>query len=268
MPTKSQGIGGEIPITPLEKTRLEKAAQDAGFDLSSECEGPWLIFRSTAFAQPIGLSVQADHGYRLALSDAIVAQRIGSEFGIKVIEIPSPWAMLLEGILDYPTLHRLFQRIATIYRVTTGDGLKEFKKIGLQNIDATEAVRLAVQRIGQNIFRASLLAYWGGQCPISGLSIPELLRASHIKPWAECSSNEERLDVFNGLLLSPQLDALFDGGWVTFQDSGQIQIATELDTASRKRLGLTGAELIAGLTTKHCHYLEWHRTHCFRSFKP
>ena len=49
----------------------------------------------------------------------------------------------------------------------------------------TEAERLVVQRIGQNIFRAALMDYWGGRCPITGITDPELLRASHIVPWAE-----------------------------------------------------------------------------------
>ena len=46
--------------------------------------------------------------------------------------------------------------------------------------------------------------------------MPELLRAFHIWSWALCDTDEQRLDVFNGLLLSPNLDALFDGGWLTF----------------------------------------------------
>ena len=74
----------------------------------------------------------------------------------------------------------------------------------------------------------------------------------------------ERLDLFNGLLLAPHLDALFDGGWVTFLDSGQMKISDTLDTDSRARLGVTGAENIYGLTERHLEYLAWHREHCFR----
>ena len=76
----------------------------------------------------------------------------------------------------------------------------------------TEAERLIVQRLGQAMFRTALTSYWGGKCCVSGLSMEPLLRASHIKPWAVCDLDRERLDVFNGLLLIPNLDALFDAG--------------------------------------------------------
>src|SRR5205823_14686352 len=75
---------------------------------------------------------------------------------------------------------------------------------------ATEAERLVVQRVGQDIFRAGLLDYWQGRCAITGLAVTELLRASHMKPWAKCTTDAERLDVFNGFLLAPNLDAAFD----------------------------------------------------------
>ena len=53
----------------------------------------------------------------------------------------------------------------------------------------TEAERLAVQRIGQDIFRASLMEYWQGCCPLTGISDPDLLRASHIIPWKQSPSS-------------------------------------------------------------------------------
>ena len=74
----------------------------------------------------------------------------------------------------------------------------------------TEAERLVVLRIGQNIFRASLMDYWQGRCPLTGISDRPLLRASHTVPWSECESDAERLDVHNGLLLSALWDAAFD----------------------------------------------------------
>jgi hypothetical protein len=66
------------------------------------------------------------------------------------------------------------------------------------------------------------------------------------------------------LLLAPHLDALFDGGWVTFSNSGQLQISSGLDAESRGRLGVSGSEVIPGLTERHLEYLKWHREHCFR----
>jgi hypothetical protein len=50
----------------------------------------------------------------------------------------------------------------------------------------TETERLVLQRVGQDIFRAALIDYWVGRCPITGIADPALLRASHIVPWSEC----------------------------------------------------------------------------------
>jgi putative restriction endonuclease len=93
---------------------------------------------------------------------------------------------------------------------------EEIAKIEAEPPSSTEALRMTKQRIGQSLFRKALMDYWGGACAVMGLHIPELLRASHAKPWATCATDAERLDVFNGFLLSAQLDALFDSGLVTF----------------------------------------------------
>ena len=84
----------------------------------------------------------------------------------------------------------------------------------------TAVERLVKQRIGQDIFRASLEDYWGGCCPITGISERALLRASHTKAWADCESDEERLDVYNGFLLAAHFDAAFDAYLLTF-DTGK-----------------------------------------------
>src|SRR5439155_24772250 len=83
----------------------------------------------------------------------------------------------------------------------------------------TEAERMVIQRIGQDVFRDALMDYWDGRCPLTGITEPALLRASHIVPWAECS-DEQRLDIHNGLLLSAHWHAAFDQGIVSFADDG------------------------------------------------
>lgn len=252
-----------ISAGALTQTRIEKAAQDAGFDLSASVEGEWSVFHSTAFPQALGVTSLPDGGYRLGLPDAVVGRQIGAEFGIEVDEAAERWAILLTPVRDYQTLHEVILRVAEMCRVVAGAALKEFEQATRKRPDTTEAVRLVVQRVGQDIFRKSLLDYWGRRCSVSGLAVPQLLRASHIKPWADCDSDAERLDVFNGLLLAPHLDALFDGGWVTFTDAGEMLVAEKLDAASRDRLNLSGTERISGLTDRHCAYLAWHRERRF-----
>jgi HNH endonuclease len=122
----------------------------------------------------------------------------------------------------------------------------------------TEAERLVVQRIGQDIFRAALLDYWGGRCPITGIADPALLRASHIIPWAECD-DAQRLDVHNGLLLSALWDAAFDAGLVSPADDGTALASPKLSAAARAALGLDGAPRIPNLRDGHRTNLANHR---------
>jgi hypothetical protein len=123
---------------------------------------------------------------------------------------------------------------------------------------ATEAERLVIQRIGQDVFRDALMDYWGGPCPMTGITEPALLRASHIVPWAECT-DEQRLDVHNGLLLSALWDAAFDRGLISFADDGTVLAGPDLSETSRGALGIVVAPRLAGLSAAHRANLARHR---------
>jgi hypothetical protein len=99
----------------------------------------------------------------------------------------------------------------------------------------------------------------------TGLAVPELLRASHIKPWSKCETDAERLDVFNGLLLAPHLDAAFDGGFITVADDGRVVFSARLLDQDRKLLGLDMALRVSGLADGHRPYLDWHRRKEFKA---
>jgi len=122
----------------------------------------------------------------------------------------------------------------------------------------TEAERLVIQRIGQDIFCNALMDYWGGRCPLTGITEPALLRASHIVPWAECT-DEQRLDVHNGLLLSALWDAAFDKGLVGFADDGRPLASPELGEVARRALAFETAPRIPGLREEHRRNLALHR---------
>jgi hypothetical protein len=100
-------------------------------------------------------------------------------------------------------------------------------------IKATIKTQLIQARIGQGHFRDNLLKLWNGACAITGCTVKHILRASHIKPWKD-SSNEERLDPYNGLLLTANLDALFDKHLISFDDDGRMLVA--------KQIGVSGLE--------------------------
>ena len=111
--------------------------------------------------------------------------------------------------------------------------LRQFKEATRTLPRTTKAERLVIQRIGQYVFRASLMDYWEGRCPLTGISDPELLRASHIKPWKDCETDEIRLDLYNGLLLSALWDVAFDRCLVTFDAEGQPEFSSHLKTSTR-----------------------------------
>jgi putative restriction endonuclease len=124
---------------------------------------------------------------------------------------------------------------------------------------ATEVERMVRQRVGQDIYRQSLLDYWGGACAVTGITIPELLRASHIKPWSECETDAERLNVFNGFLLAAHLDALFDRHLMTFDTEGMALFSPRIDAPTRSKLGLAGPLRLRWLSPEHEGFLAGHR---------
>ena len=122
----------------------------------------------------------------------------------------------------------------------------------------TSRQNLTTSRIGQGAFRQRVLRRWDYKCAVNGTSIIEILIASHIVPWRE-ANDKERLDVENGLLLSPNYDALFDKYLISFDDQGKIILSKALDTEDFQKLGITGVEKIENLTPQNAKYLERHR---------
>jgi len=125
-------------------------------------------------------------------------------------------------------------------------------------LEKTEKSMLINARVGQGMFRQKLIEKWRG-CALTGFSDTRFLVASHIKPWRD-SDNRERLDSFNGLLLLPNLDKVFDLGFITFRPHGDIEISgmledeTLLGVSKRMRIQLGDA---------HQEYMEFHREHVF-----
>jgi putative restriction endonuclease len=156
-------------------------------------------------------------------------------------------------------LHALIDRLYRLALSLPPEPLLDFEQRVARLPRGTEAERLVVQRIGQDVFRKRLIDFWRGRCPITGVEQPELLRASHIKPWADCPTDAERLDVFNGLLLVAHLDAAFDAALITFADDGALIVSARLTERSRTVLGLEEDLRLTGLTPRHAPYFAWHR---------
>ena len=125
----------------------------------------------------------------------------------------------------------------------------------------TEIETLIKARLGQGIFRQNVLELYPN-CPLTGLDVRSLLIASHIKPWSKCN-NEERLDPFNGLMLAPNIDALFDSGLITFDTDGTIKISPKIDLENQKRLGIF-PDMQLKIEPESEKYFEYHRNHVFQ----
>src|SRR5260221_10852420 len=97
-------------------------------------------------------------------------------------------------------------------------------------------------------------------CRIAGVKRPEHLRASHCKPWRD-STNEERLDGENGLLLTPNADHLFDRGFISFEDNGDLLVSPVVHRDSLTRLGLNPyvSRNVGSFSDCQKRYLDFHR---------
>lgn len=125
--------------------------------------------------------------------------------------------------------------------------------------NSTERSGLVTSRVGQGGYRKRIIYRWDGKCAVTGFTDNRILIASHIVPWAE-SDDHERLDVNNGILLSPNYDALFDKHLISFENSGKIILSDSIEYSEFKRIGVTGQEkIIKPLSRDNFIYLERHR---------
>ncbi len=244
----------EDPPGFLVRTMAQKAATDRGFRDERRADGPWLRYASTTVPGEVWIAGSAPAGpWWLAVSHAGVAAELGPPSSQ-----PGPGAArfnftALEGL--YAALDRAWRLARSLPTVP----LSEFQQQTAGLPRSTEIERLAVQRIGQNVFRRALLDYWGGRCPLTGISDLALLRASHIVPWASCRDDAHRLDVHNGLLLSSLWDAAFDAGLVSFGEDGVAIAAPGLSSAARAALSCANSRL-TNLLPAHLENLRDHRT--------
>lgn len=244
---------------------LDHAARESGFDLPDGLADGWASYASTQAPLRIWLRAEEDGNATVALSMAAVSDRLAEDnLGVSAsCELPVG-ASAVRRVRDRLALHRLLRRafqwsIAPVAASPWGP-TSEFLALPR----TTEAERLVVQRVGQQLFRERLIDHWGGRCAVTGVAVPELLRASHIKPWAACASDEERLDLFNGLLLAANLDAVFDQGFVTFDDEGRVVFSSALLEDAARALAISPTMRLRAIDDRHRAYLVCHRRDIFR----
>lgn len=161
------------------------------------------------------------------------------------------WIMQYESYKDWISEGKT--RIAEAEKIE-----EEVDTLGVEGLTRKALVN---QRINQSAFRKLLLRRYGSCC-LCGVQNPELLTASHIKPWAE-STPDERTDVNNGFLLCPNHDKLFDAGYISFDDDGTIILSETLSKNDEELLHVS-SDMIIKLTEKNRRYLEYHRVNILK----
>lgn len=250
-------------LAPTTATRLEKAATDNGFDLERPAVGVWLSFASSQCPLRIWLTAVGDGYCFVGVSQHNVFAALADDAA--AFESPAPpEAVGVRGVGTFAALDKIVRRAFRLSKTLPDELLHRFGKATAGMPMATEIERLVRQRVGQGLFREGLMDLWRGRCAVTGLAVPELLRASHIKPWADCDTDAERLDAYNGLLLSAHLDAAFDKGLMTVNDDGVIVFSDKLPQEARAVLGWTVPLRVTGLAVAHRRWLDWHRRRVFQ----
>ena len=134
----------------------------------------------------------------------------------------------------------------------------------LGSLSQTECDALIKARVGQGQFRDALIARWKG-CAVTGCGFLNAVVASHIKPWSQCNSRDERLGVSNGLLLIPNLDRLFDQGIISFDERFKIILGSELKAGVASQLNVNvNMKIVRSNHSDILPFLQWHRENRFR----
>lgn len=250
-------------MNSLERSLIEKAAVENGWEYIVESRDAQVTLASArhkarvvirpgmspsrwAVAVPTGLL-----RIELARSAHWIEAHNGSFAAVDIEQL----AMLLHRIAELAL--SLPDQAAATYAIKVKEELA-----GIQSFD-TEVERIVKQRVGQDTFRQALLDYWGGACAVTGVDQPAVLRASHAKPWAVCEDDKERLNVFNGLLLTANLDALFDRGLITFDGDGILRRSSLLTYGQVTSLQLKNDLGLRWVASEHQFFLSWHREKIF-----
>ncbi|WP_223513242.1 HNH endonuclease [Pseudomonas sp. GL-B-19] len=130
-----------------------------------------------------------------------------------------------------------------------------------QSISPTEREQLTKARVGQGLFRLRVQSI-EKTCRLTGIADARFLVASHIKPW-KSGDNNERLDGHNGLMLAPHVDKLFDRGWISFEDNGDVLVEQSAKVVTSS-WGLSGVTNVGAFTREQQVFLRYHRAHVFK----
>ncbi|MCB8747289.1 HNH endonuclease [Rhodoferax sp. U2-2l] len=249
-------------MNPLQRILVEKAGYDNGFEHVLPSDGSHVGLGSARHPAQVAVTT-SDKVFQVAIQSgsATLGQELARTF---------PNAGSTAQGFTLPTeaaLAQWLRRAAALSQALPNQAVTAFEQQVQAELSAmptaaaqnTEVLRMVRQRVGQQAYRQAMLDYWGSACAVTGLALPQALRASHAKPWAECGSDAERLDVYNGFLLSANLDVLFDSFLVSFSDSGELLVSKAITPSDQLKIGFAAGMCLRWVSAQHGPYLNFHR---------
>ena len=249
----------------LTRTFIEKTLLDIGglaVDEDMSVAGTWQLYaykmqRLTASLFTEGSSADSCKSVRLEFHNSTIQQNLKLAF--KQLSVSDEAGLCvtsdteLESVCSY--IGKMIDQLPADF---DADETQEFDP-ALDKED-TETEALKKERRGQDKYRKRLEQLWDSRCAVTGVGIPEVLRASHAKPWKDCKTGRERLDPYNGFLLTANLDALFDKFLITFTSQGKIRISRSLCTGDLAKLGISPNMQLRFIHKRHIPYLIYHNS--------
>ncbi|WP_347261969.1 HNH endonuclease signature motif containing protein [Rudaea sp.] len=179
--------------------------------------------------------------------------------GIYLAAISDVLGLLLIGLLGAHVIRELDEAAEYVAeRFPNAEVLADIHGIESDtSLLETQRVQLAKARIGQGLFRKRVVLL-DGECRVTGVTDQRVLIASHIKPW-RTSTNAERLNGHNGILLSPHVDALFDEHLITFENDGQMHVHSSLPRDVLNRWSINPEKRVGKFRKEQHEFLANHR---------
>ncbi len=181
---------------------------------------------------------------------------------VYLASVPSAMASVLIGLIG-PEFLQIVDSIEAEAIDESSENVIERELSMRLDITETEKIQLVKSRKGQGLFKSNVRIV-ESHCRVTGVTQLNMLRASHIKPWS-VSNNDERIDGFNGLLLAPHVDHLFDRGFVSFDSSGEMLVSPRLEVEVLSHWHIPHKLNVGKFNADQSTYLEFHQESVFHA---
>ena len=177
-------------MNSLERTLIEKAGYDNGWEVVVKSVREYVLLASALHKAQARITKSEQRLWRLDLPTGLLTSELNRETARDEPQGPFHASNDTELGALLNRAAKLARSLPNLPEVRFAEAVK--RELSQTKISKTEIERMVRQRVGQDIYRQSLMDYWGGACAVTGIKHPELLRASHTKGWAECTNDADR----------------------------------------------------------------------------